>query len=441
MTPAARVACAIELLDAVLGTQRPADRVVSDEMRRRRYMGSKDRNAVGDQVYRALRHRARYDWWLKVAKLPLDARGWIVADVAAHAPDTVSNVFSGGRFGPEPLNPYEQRLVEAIELHSLQPKEMPQSVLLEVPDWAVKPLQDALGDSIHEELTAMLRSAPMDLRANTLKTDRDGATAALAEEGLTTALTPHSPIGMRVWQRKPLGGFAAFREGLVEVQDEGSQILSSLVAAEAGMHVVDLCAGAGGKTLAISAQMGNKGRITACDIYPAKLERAKERFRRAGVQNARARAIEGTRDRWFKRHTDEFDRVLVDAPCSGTGTWRRNPDARWGRTAVDLEELTALQDQILHRAASIVKPGGRLIYGTCSLLNCENEERVAALIERHPDFSIMSVKEIVDLEGCDPFLKLSPARHGTDGFFGAILVRAESSPTEVSATESSPVES
>ena len=427
MTPAARVACAIEILESVTSTNRPADRVVSDEMRRRRFMGSKDRHAVGDQIYRVLRHRSRYDWWLKTARMPLSCRGWVVADMAAYAPDMIRGVFSGVRFGPSPLNPHEQRLVEAIELHGLEPKEMPQTVLLEVPDWAAAPLQASLGERIGEELEAMLRPAPLDLRVNTLVADRDAAAAALAEEGLTTKPTPLSPIGLRMFQRKPLGQIAAFWEGMVEVQDEGSQILAALVDAKPGMHVVDMCAGAGGKSLAIAAMMENRGRVTALDIYENKVERARERLRRAGVQNTRCRVVEGTRDRWYKRHTDEFDRVLVDAPCSGTGTWRRNPDARWGRGGVDLAELMEIQDRLLHRAASIVKPGGRLIYGTCSLLNLENEDRVAAFIESHPEFSVTPVSEILQqpLEGCGEFLKLSPARHNTDGFFGAVLTRKD----------------
>lgn len=427
MTPAARVACAIEILDSVVRSERPADRIVSDGMRKRRYMGSKDRHAVADQIFRVLRHRSRYDWWLKTAKLPEDSRGWVVADVAAYAPDTARGVFSGGRFGPAPLNPREERLVEAIELHGLEPKEMPRTVLLEVPDWAAAPLQESLGDRIEAELGAMLHAAPMDLRVNTLITDRNAAAAALADEGLTTEPTPHSPLGLRLWQRKPLGQIPAFRDGLVEVQDEGSQLLAAAVDAKPGMHVVDMCAGAGGKTLAIAAQMENRGRLTALDIHENKVERARERLRRAGIQNTRCRVVEGTRDRWFKRHTDEFDRVLVDAPCSGTGTWRRNPDARWGRGGTDLEELTDLQDRLLHRAASIVKPGGRLIYGTCSLLNLENEDRMAKFVDEHPDFSVLPVREVLEceLEGCEQFLKLSPARHGTDGFFGAVLVRKD----------------
>ena len=427
MTPAARVACAIEILDAVVTNKGPADRVVSDEMRRRRFMGSKDRHAVADQVFRVLRHRSRYDWWLKTARMPLTCRGWVVADMAAYDPDMIRGVFSGVRFGPRPLSPHEQRLIEAIDLHGLEPKEMPRKVLLEMPDWAVEPMQASLGDRIDEELAAMLRSAPMDLRVNTLVTDRDAAAAALAEEGLTTKATPLSPLGLRMFQRKPLGQIKAFREGMIEVQDEGSQILAALVDAEPGMHVVDMCAGAGGKALAIAAQMENKGRITALDIHEIKVERARERFRRAGVQNTRARIVEGTRDRWYKRHTDEFDRVLVDAPCSGTGTWRRNPDARWGRGGIDLEELTDLQARLLHRAASIVKPGGRLIYGTCSLMNLENEDQVTKFVAEHPEFSVMPVKDVLsqEIEGCEEFLKLTPAQHNTDGFFGAVLVRKD----------------
>jgi 16S rRNA (cytosine967-C5)-methyltransferase len=425
MTPAARAAAVIEILEKVLEEQRPADRVISDGLRQRRYMGSKDRHSVAEQAFRILRHRSRYDWWLKTARLPPNPRGWVVTDIAAHTPDMLSTVFSGGRFGPTPLADNEVRLAEAISLHSLSPSEMPRAVVLEIPEWAADPLEASLGEALETELAAMLRSAPVDLRVNTLLASRDEAAAGLAEEGLITTPTPHSPLGLRLTQRKPLTTVQAFRQGLIEVQDEGSQLLSAAVDAKPGMHVVDMCAGAGGKTLAIAAQMENRGRITALDIHEVRVERARDRLRRAKVQNTQCRVIDGTRDKWFKRHRDEFDRVMVDAPCSGTGTWRRNPDARWGRAGVDLDELTALQGQLLHRAASIVKPGGRLIYGTCSLLNCENEDRIDAFLEAHSDFRVLPIEEILNVEGCERFLKLTPARHGTDGFFGAVLARAD----------------
>jgi 16S rRNA (cytosine967-C5)-methyltransferase len=425
MTPAARVATSIEILTAIASTDQPADRVVSSQLRFRRFMGSRDRNVVANQVFRVLRHRSRYDWWLGQAQLPPMPRGWVIIDQAVHAPTLFNSSFTGGRYGARPLNGAEAHMALAVINSGLTPKEMPWYVRLEVPEWAAAELARSLGDRVEDEMEAMLHQAPLDLRANTLMIERDAAIAALAEEGVMGQPTKYSPLGIRVEGRPPLGSIHAFRDGMVEVQDEGSQLLAALVGAKAGMHVLDLCAGAGGKSLALSAMMGNRGRVSACDIYEAKLERARERMRRAGVQNARCRAISGTSDPWLKRHKWDFDRVLVDAPCSGTGTWRRNPDARWARKGTNLDEINEIQKSLLHRGSSLVVPGGRVVYGTCSILMRENEDIVAEFLDIHPDFFLVPASSVLPDVATGDFLKLSPALHDTDGFFGAVMERRD----------------
>jgi 16S rRNA (cytosine967-C5)-methyltransferase len=219
----------------------------------------------------------------------------------------------------------------------------------------------------------------------------------------------------------------AFREGLVEVQDEGSQLLALLTDARPGQAVVDFCAGAGGKTLALAAAMENKGRLVACDVNQRRAERAMLRLRRAGVHNVTRRLLEGESDKWVKRHGGTFDRVLVDAPCSGSGTWRRNPDAKWRLTPAGLDELVSLQGRILDSAARLVRPGGRLVYATCSVLADEDEARVEAFLASHPNFRLIPLPEVwsaavggaCPVEG--PMLRLTPARTNTDGFFAAVM--------------------
>jgi len=244
------------------------------------------------------------------------------------------------------------------------------------------------------------------------------------------APTTLAPTGLRVPARAPLGASAAFREGLVEVQDEGSQLVALLVDARAGMRVCDFCAGAGGKTLALAATMANKGKIVACDTIEKRLAASLARLRRAGAFNVETRVLASERDPWVKRHRDGFDRVLVDAPCTGTGTWRRNPDARWTLTPTDLDELVAKQARILDSAARLVKPGGRLVYATCSLLPPENEEQVESFAARHEEFAPLPASELwrATIGGEPPpgiaaHALLAPHRHGTDGFFIAAFER------------------
>jgi 16S rRNA (cytosine967-C5)-methyltransferase len=311
---------------------------------------------------------------------------------------------------------------------------MPRAVANDLPDWLLPHLEAIYGERLEEEMAGLNASAPTDLRVNLLKTDRDGARRALAAEHVRAEPTPWSPTGLRLAARVPLSGLAAFKDGLIEVQDEGSQLAALLVGARPGMRVVDFCAGAGGKTLALAAAMNNRGKLVACDTAAWRLDRSGIRLRRAGASNVERRALTSERDPWVKRHAASFDRVLVDAPCLGIGSWRRNPDAKWRSTPTDLAELQIRQHDILASAARLVKPGGRLVYVTCSLLREEDEAQAERFLEETPDFVPYSAARAWDeaIGGPCPagltnpggdYLRLTPAQHGTDGFFVALFER------------------
>jgi 16S rRNA (cytosine967-C5)-methyltransferase len=404
MTPAARIAAAIDLLAAIeAAPERPADAIANDYFRARRFIGSGDRRAIADRLWGVLRSRRRLSWWLgahhSTPRL-LVAASLLLEGMSYEA---LATAFPGGRFAPAPLAATEQATLRSLQGKPLDHPAMPDAVQLEVPDWLLPRIGQA-------ELRAMLEPAPLDLRVNLLKTTREAARVALAAEGLQAEPTPLSPWGLRIKDRRSLVTGQAFRSGLVEIQDEGSQLVAAHVEARPGMHVADICAGAGGKTLALAMTMQNRGRLFACDVSATRLQGALRRLRRAGVHNVERHVLEPG-DRWLQRRAGTFDRVLADVPCTGSGTWRRNAHARLRLTEADLAELLPRQSAILDRSASLIRSGGRLVYATCSLLSEENEEQVTGFLARHADFVQTSV------------LALSPARHGTDGFFAAALER------------------
>ncbi len=421
MRPAARVQTAIEAVAAVFQTPRPADAVLSAFFRARRFIGSKDRSAIAEEVYAVLRAHARLGWWTEKVGLPHDARSQVLIWSMLDGVDFphIHEICSGGQYAPAALTPEEAKALRKLEGATLDHPEMPTAIKYECPDWAEAGLRARFGNEFYRELSAMLSAAPLDLRINLLKCDRETALKALAEEGIKATATKYSPLGIRVEGRPALGSSKSFKAGLVEIQDEGSQLVAGLVDAKPGEQVVDFCAGAGGKTLAIAAAMRNKGRVIACDVLEKRLGRAAERFRRAGLFNIETRPLSSERDPWVKRHKGMFDRVLVDAPCSGVGVWRRNPDSRWRVLGPGLSELVPLQQSILESASRLVKPGGRLVYATCSMLNEENAGQIEKFVAAHPDFSVVKC----GLDGTD-YLELTPARHQTDGFFSAVLERS-----------------
>ena len=429
MTPAARISAAIDLLATIdAAPRKPADAVANSFFRERRFIGSGDRRAVSDRAWCVLRSRRRLDWWLERAGAASVPRLLVAASLLLEgwAMSGVEQGYSGGQFGPAPLAGEEKAVLRTLENRTLDHPDMPLAVRLEVPDWILPALQERFGDAIGAEMQAMSEPAPLDLRVNLLKASLDSARQALAAEGIDATPTPYSPWGLRVPNRRAVTSGAAFQTGAIEIQDEGSQLVAHLVGAEPGMRVADWCAGAAGKTLAMAMTMENRGHIVACDVSEPRLDGAVKRLRRAGVHNVeRHLTTEG--DKWIKRRARTFDRVLVDAPCTGTGTWRRNPDGRLRLTENDLAELLPKQARILDDAERLVRPGGRLIYATCSLLRSENEDQIEAFLTRHPDFEPVPVSSVWTLAAPvpspDPNLVLTPLRHGTDGFFGAVLQR------------------
>jgi 16S rRNA (cytosine967-C5)-methyltransferase len=439
VTPGARLQAAIELLAEMQGASSPADRVSAAFFRARRYMGGQDRRDVVDRAYRILRRRAALDWWLDRAHpegrfdAALDRqRARVIASLALvdHWDfDRISGSFDGGQYRPPTLDTHERRLLKALSGKTLSHAEQTLPVRYEIPEWLEAEFRTVFGDRLEAELTALMGEAATDLRTNTLKATRDEAIAALAREGVEGKPTPLSPLGIRVAGRPPLASLNCFKQGMIEVQDEGSQLIALLTDARPGNRVIDFCAGAGGKTLALAAAMANKGKLVASDVLKGRVERAATRLNRAGVHNVERRGLESERDPWVKRHAATFDRVLVDAPCSGTGTWRRNPDAKWRLLPKDIEELVELQRRILVSAARLVKPGGRLVYATCSLLPRENQQQVEWFLGQAEEFSIVPMTEVWQAvigttpPGPGPYLCLTPASHGTDGFFLAVLAR------------------
>jgi 16S rRNA (cytosine967-C5)-methyltransferase len=384
---------------------------------------------VSDRAWSVLRARRRLGWWLDhlgaiatprlLVAASLRLEGWTM--------EGVEKSFSGGQFAAAPLDAAEKALLRKLEGRTLDHPDMPAPVKLEIPDWILPALQARFGDALGPEMAAMGEPAPLDLRTNLLKTSRDAAQAALKAEGIEAEPTAYSPWGLRVAHRRAVTTGSAFQSGILEIQDEGSQLVSHLVGAAPGMRVADWCAGAGGKTLAMAMTMQNKGQIVACDVSEKRLEGAIKRLRRAGVNNVERHLIaEG--DKWAKRRAEKFDRVLVDAPCTGTGTWRRNPDGRLRLSETDLAELLPKQAAILDTAERLVRPGGRLVYATCSLLREENEAQIEAFCARHAAYRVVPLGEAWNLPGAppcaDPYLLLTPLRHGTDGFFASVLEKA-----------------
>jgi 16S rRNA (cytosine967-C5)-methyltransferase len=301
---------------------------------------------------------------------------------------------------------------------------------LDFPDWLVERLVPRMAP---DELLALARAlntpAPLDLRVNSLKAEREGVIERFAADGIVAARCPYSPLGLRLKTKPFLQKHPAYLDGSIEVQDEGSQLLGFLLAPRRGEMVVDFCAGAGGKTLILGAMMRSTGRLYAFDVAEKRLAKLKPRAARAGLSNVHPACLSGENDTRVKRLAGKVDRVLVDAPCSGLGTLRRNPDLKWRQSPRSVDELAAKQAAILAAAAKLLKPGGRLVYATCSILGEENEGIVNAFLASHAEFQRLSAQEVLAGQGividCDEDMRLSPQKHGTDAFYAAVLVRGQ----------------
>ncbi len=458
MTPGARIQAAIELLDTILTSWQsekrfPADKQIDGYFKARRFIGSKDRAAIGELVYWVLRHKMSLAWWVTKARsandnatllnnmldesVVISGRHYVLAalmlrkDYDVHS---IQNITKDGAHCPAPLTADEGKMCGAMHKQQHMHPDMPDHVRLNYPAWLTPHLKACFGDEFETAVLALNEQAHTDLRANTIKTTRDDLLAALKAEGFDVAACAHSAVGIRLAKRAPIFTSRTFKEGCFEVQDEGSQIVAELVDATPGMRVIDFCAGAGGKTLAIAASMKNKGRILAWDTSAKRLTQIKERLRRAGVDTVETHVIENENDQFIKRHKASADRVLVDAPCSGTGTWRRNPDLKWRFSSKDLEEVLAVQRSILQSAARLVKPGGKLIFATCSILQEENEQQVEQLLKNVNDFRVVCARKMWDKTSPGDesenysYFRVAPHKDGVDGFFAAVLERQGVSP-------------
>lgn len=430
MREPARIASAIDLMLRINAAPIPMDNTIRDFMAQRRFIGSKDRTAIVERVYRIMREHARIGWWLEQGKMRDTARNRVLTDLVLNERPTEEEfgiIFCGGKYEAESLNQLEIDYIEFLDGKQLNDPAMPVAVRCECPDWAAEKLQPLFGDAFEENMAVMIDPAPLDLRVNTVKGTVDEAMESLQKDHVRVARTLYSPIALRATGKPFMSDSKAFRNGLVEIQDEGSQLIGLITGVKPGMRVLDFCAGGGGKTLVLAAMMNNKGNIVATDNNTRRLEKGKPRFKKAGVHNVELRSLEEEANRkWLRRQKGTMDVVLVDAPCSSSGTWRRNPDLRWNWYGPNLEEIIQMQTDILDKVADKVKAGGRLVYATCSLFREENEDQVAAFLTRHPDYKVLPLSEAwegdksaIPNEG--DFMRLYPKTHQTDGFFAAVL--------------------
>ncbi|WP_114943727.1 RsmB/NOP family class I SAM-dependent RNA methyltransferase [Microvirga calopogonii] len=430
MTPAARISAAIEVLADIDARRRPATDALKDWGLSHRFAGSKDRAAIASLVYDALRRKSSAAWIMGETTPRAIVLGMLRLQ-RSMAPDAIAALCSGDRFAPEPLSAGERERLEKADL-----SDAPPPVAGDFPDWIEPSIRGLFGDDLVAEMRALTTRAPLDLRINTLKvSSREEAHDALPHLGAVE--TPLSPLGLRIAPSEDGRGPAVqsepeFLKGWIEIQDEGSQLVALLSGVKPGEQVVDLCAGGGGKTLALAAMMENHGQIYATDNDARRLAPIHDRLSRAGVRNVQVRTPRAKAD----AVTDldgKIDCVLVDAPCTGVGTWRRNPDAKWRLRPGSLETRRKEQEAVLDRAARLVKPGGRIVYITCSILPEENDEALSAFMERHDRFKPVSIDKALEAAQLGRLkdvarptahgLQLTPHKTGTDGFYAAILVR------------------
>ena len=420
MHPKALLDCCSELLKQVIKFDHPADMVLSRYFRELR-LGPRERATLAETIYGVLRKKNLYTYLAQHGSGPPERRLAILGFVADR--DYLLSALSDQEI--DWLQRCDQ--VKSDDLMELHRHNLPQ--------WLVEPLKEQLGADFWPLVDSLNAPAGLDMRVNTLKDKRADVQKELAKAGLKTVATPYSPWGLRLADKSQLGRLDAFTRGAIEVQDEGSQLLALLVDPKRGEMVVDFCAGAGGKTLALGASMRSTGRLYAFDSSGHRLDALKPRLARSGLSNVHPVAIAHERDDRIKRLAGKIDRVLVDAPCSGLGTLRRNPDLKWRQNPKAVEELVAKQTAILQSAARLLKPGGRLVYATCSVLRQENEAIAEAFGLANPDFAVLQAEPLLTHLGVEhaqtlcsgAYLRLWPHLHHTDGFFAAVWQKAAAS--------------
>ncbi len=440
MHPNALLDACAELLAQVLTFEHPTDAVVARYFREHRQLGPRERGTLAETTYAVLRKKALFEHMARSGSGPRERRLAILGlaqalDEQARERSAQPDARGARDFLAGALSAPERQWLAQCD--AVQPGDLLEPLRHNLPAWLAGPLRDQLGEQDFWALAeALAGTAPLDLRVNVLKAKREQVRAELQAAAIASEPTPHSPWGLRIHGKPALGRLPAFTSGAIEVQDEGSQLLALLLDARRGEMVVDFCAGAGGKTLALGAAMRSTGRLYAFDVSARRLENLKPRLARSGLSNVHPVAIAHERDERVKRLAGKIDRVLVDAPCTGLGTLRRSPDLKWRQSPAVVAELAAMQRAILASAARLLKPGGRLVYATCSMLPEENEAVAEAFGQAHPDFVPLPVQgELARLKveqaagltsgGADGglYLRLWPHRHGTDGFFAAVWQR------------------
>ncbi|MCZ2103624.1 MAG: RsmB/NOP family class I SAM-dependent RNA methyltransferase [Comamonadaceae bacterium] len=422
MHPQALLDTCSDLLREVLTFEHPADAVVSRYFRAHRHLGPRERATLAETTYAVLRRKLQFERLARSGSGGRERRLAILGFVGARG-------YLDGA-----LSPQERQWL--ADCDAVAPADYFEPERHNLPAWIAAPLKARLGDAFWPLADSLLQPAPLDLRVNTFKAKRPQAQAELAQAAIKSEVTPYSPWGLRVHGKPAVNRLELFTSGAIEVQDEGSQLLALLLDARRGEMVVDFCAGAGGKTLAIGATMRSTGRLYAFDVSAHRLDALKPRLARSGLSNVYPAAIAHERDERIKRLAGKMDRVLVDAPCSGLGTLRRNPDLKWRQSPESVQELTARQTAILTSAARLVKSGGRLVYATCSLLAEENEAIADAFGAAQRDFLPLPAGELLAQlkvpnaaslasggEDGQRYMRLWPHRHQTDGFFAAVWQR------------------
>lgn len=419
MHPKALLDVCAELVRLTLKFDHPADAIVSRFFREHRGLGPRERATLAETVYTVLRKKQLFDHLAPSGSGPKERRMAIL-----------------GFYGPpdflrSALSDQEKNWLDQCE--KVKPEDLMERHRHNLPEWLVQPLKEQVGEGFWPLVQSFNEGAGLDLRVNTFKAKRPDVQKALSASGIKAVNTPYSPWGLRIAGKPALNKHEAFLRGDFEVQDEGSQLLAMLLDAKRGEMVVDFCAGAGGKTLAIGSSMRSTGRLYAFDTSAGRLDAFKPRMARSGLSNVHPAAIAHERDERVKRLSGKIDRVLVDAPCTGMGTLRRNPDLKWRQDLKTVEEMVQKQTAILQSASRLVKSGGRLVYATCSVLPQENEAIAAAFSANYPDFQPLAAADILTElkvqdaqtlcsggEGGALYLRLWPHLHATDGFFAAV---------------------
>lgn len=414
---------AATLLVEVLKFDAPADVLLSAYFRHHPKLGGQDRGQIADCIYGVLRRLMALRWLMPEASPRMTLSLWLARFQGFNQRDLEALI-------------REKDRAQLLEAKAKKLDDAPLEVHAELPAWVVEALRAGLDNTGHDDAAilalgrSLQTSAPLDLRVNALKDSREAVLALFAKHDIEAQATPYAPWGIRIKTPLDLSRHVLFKKGVFEVQDEGSQLLALLVGARRGEMVADLCAGAGGKTLALGAAMASSGRLYAFDISEKRLAKFSPRLKKSGLSNVTVQLINNENDTRIKRLAGKLDRVLIDAPCSGLGTLRRNPDLKFRQSPDSLASLTLTQASLIRAGAKMLKPGGRLVYATCSLLNAENMAIVSGFLTEHPEFKLLPAREVlaaqrVELDTGDT-LQLTPASHGTDGFFAAVLEKVAS---------------